>query len=558
MGAVYIEAYYDSDWYVNLETLIVCYVHKLTDVTDFPLKVVRRNSTEAKPSRLIRVDLKGFDLEEVLERDVPKIATYCQWPVSVTGATVTAGLCSVCRKIIKASNNVSIQKLLGFREASLAACSESSIWTRFCEIDMPRTVRDVLNSDDIEVEETLILPKDLTRFEHHMAQPVRLHNVYKIARKKNGDNTIKSNVPLEKLNLEHVYGEGCFKTIADVILYPSFKILLSVFSQEVFVKHLPLTLKWYNNLESDFAEFPAVFVQPRALPPQILQEEIAKESLYIADPSRYKPQSRIHTRQVDVENSLQLVKRLNLPVENSGLPFGQEVPFDWSQIPSSFQMVPDKRLERKLSQLENLARATLQIVKDQSLHIVDFCSGSGHLGILLARLLPNCKVTLVENKERSLERAVEHSDLLKLPNVTVLQCNLDYFRAPFDLGTCLHACGVATDLVIATCIQANAHFVSCPCCYGSIKNCHSVTYPLSRAFAPILYEDYLKIAHAADQTHVGDAKRDQGYFCMDLVDTDRKLYAEGKGYEVHLCKLQPETCTPKNNLLVGLWKGEVH
>ena len=39
--------------------------------------------------------------------------------------------------------------------------------------------------------------------------------------------------------------------------------------------------------------------------------------------------------------------------------------------------------------------------------IVDFCSGGGHLGILLAYLIPKSRVYLVENKDESLRRAFE-------------------------------------------------------------------------------------------------------------------------------------------------------
>lgn len=42
-----------------------------------------------------------------------------------------------------------------------------------------------------------------------------------------------------------------------------------------------------------------------------------------------------------------------------------------------------------------------------------------------------------------------------------------------------------------------------------------------------------------------------GRYCMNLVDTDRLAYTEEKGYDVILCSLQPLTCTPKNNLLIG-------
>lgn len=41
----------------------------------------------------------------------------------------------------------------------------------------------------------------------------------------------------------------------------------------------------------------------------------------------------------------------------------------------------------------------------------------------------------------------------------------------------LHACGVATDMVMEHCIQAGAAFVISPCCYGFIQNAIKFTFP---------------------------------------------------------------------------------
>jgi hypothetical protein len=47
------------------------------------------------------------------------------------------------------------------------------------------------------------------------------------------------------------------------------------------------------------------------------------------------------------------------------------------------------RLERKCQQLQGMALPVLQLVGSRrGLIIVDFCSGGGHLGLLLAHLLP--------------------------------------------------------------------------------------------------------------------------------------------------------------------------
>lgn len=61
------------------------------------------------------------------------------------------------------------------------------------------------------------------------------------------------------------------------------------------------------------------------------------------------------------------------------------------------------------------------------------------------------------------------------------------------------------------------------------------------------------LAHSADQTHKEEyAKSDQGEKCMRIIDVDRCLHAEEHNYNVYLTKMKPETCSPKNNFLVGI------
>ena len=61
--------------------------------------------------------------------------------------------------------------------------------------------------------------------------------------------------------------------------------------------------------------------------------------------------------------------------------------------------------------------------------------------------------------------------------------NLDYFTGSFDIGVSVHACGVATDLVLKMCLDNRADFVSCPCCYGKVQENHVLSYPRSQMFA---------------------------------------------------------------------------
>ena len=49
-----------------------------------------------------------------------------------------------------------------------------------------------------------------------------------------------------------------------------------------------------------------------------------------------------------------------------------------------------------------------------------------------------------------------------------------------------------------------------------------------------------------------------GKYCANLVDTDRAALAKEHGYSVTLCSLKPLTCTPKNNLLIGIAPKSIH
>ncbi|KAI4467813.1 hypothetical protein MML48_2g00014126 [Holotrichia oblita] len=548
---------------LNKQSLLVIYIYKICDINDLDLCIVYKEFLEEP---LFSYNISQIDVKYCAASNLPSIADICLWPVVIVGNDVIAGLCSVARKIIKCCQNEKYKSLLGFKDACLLACSESSIWTKFCEIDMPTTVKDIITKAGDHVKNgSLLIPSALMKFEYHMQQPVRMHNIYKIARQSHCDKTIKSSISIENLNLVHTYGEGLYMTLADVLLYPCLKILFQIFDVDLLGNIVPLSISWFGNIAN--SDLPELYFEINNINvaynniTDVSYIDIPKESLYTSDPNRYRSHNRICTKQFDIENSLDIINKSNIEIVNSFIPFGNEVEFDWSIVPLDANpeggALPKKRANRKCEQLENLAKAVIKIAGKEKNIIVDFCSGSGHLGILLATLLPNCEVILVENKERSLQRARERIDKLNLKNMYIAQCNLNYFKAKFHIGTSLHACGVATDLVIQNCINNGAHFVSCPCCYGGIHDCNQLKYPRSAEILElnISNKEYLIIAHAADQTHDEEnIKTKQGFVCMDIIDNDRKLMAESQGYIVHLGKLQPPSCTPKNNLLVGLSK----
>jgi hypothetical protein len=178
MDNIYITAYQldKVQFLVDVESLIIVNIYRIAGHDNIKLKI-KLTDDEGKGGR-VNMDMSRVSFEII--QNCPEVANYCAWPVIVQDNYVTAGLCSVARQIIKRSEHKKVKKLLGFRDACLMACSESSVWTKFCEVDMVSTVKSVLTDPSRCLDgDVLNLPQDLIRFEYHMGQPVRIHNVYK-------------------------------------------------------------------------------------------------------------------------------------------------------------------------------------------------------------------------------------------------------------------------------------------------------------------------------------------------------------------------------------------
>lgn len=129
--------------------------------------------------------------------------------------------------------------------------------------------------------------------------------------------------------------------------------------------------------------------------------------------------------------------------------------------------LPEKRAVRKRAQIsEILSWASALLPRGGT--AVDFCAGSGHVGLVLAAIRPDAIIYIVEKKTQHCEIAQQRVDLAELKNVRIANCQLSDFTTPFDVGMGLHACGPATDLIHSLCISAAADYVLAPCCYGFI------------------------------------------------------------------------------------------
>lgn len=74
--------------------------------------------------------------------------------------------------------------------------------------------------------------------------------------------------------------------------------------------------------------------------------------------------------------------------------------------------------------------------------------------------------------------------------------------------------------------------------------CFAVVLVLCMLEAGLLYIWMIKCNHLS-------ALMSPGKRCMGLVDLDRSWGAEKHGYSVRVMTMEPESCSPKNNMLVG-------
>ena len=251
------------------------------------------------------------------------------------------GLCSVLRFILKCifTQNNQDCSLLGFQNSCLSAPAEVSLWTRFCEIDLPIATR-FMNEAVIysQNKKTLCLPEEFAKFETHLIQPVRMNNIRKrMQREKsskksdktkpkeeNGDSKDPKINPDPKIDpdpkinpdpkidpikdfalTQHVYAEGPDCVLSDLILFVHYYLNIQIIDHGkeyvLLEKILPNTIKWFKKV----SELGALKIAQRLLNLNIKQKLDASKfilpvvpdySLYKSDPKRANPASKIYTR----------------------------------------------------------------------------------------------------------------------------------------------------------------------------------------------------------------------------------------------------------------------
>jgi len=592
---LYLEYYQESNEtiHVPLHTFISVFVIKYIQAEDIKVRLYKTSPPRDNP---FSVELKQSNLNYDLCDTLPEAVNRCRLPCWYLPSQLTclAGLCSVVRYIVKLTSFAQqsthelkenkCTELLGHMYSCLSAPAEVSTWTKFCEVELPDACQTFFSSDES------VLPEELSKFEAHLNQPIRIHNVRKRMQdaqgkendepETNGHNetneniktngqtetkkTIKTNDLQSYAKDNHIYAEGPDLLISDIILYPCVAAIVQA-QDSCLRREFPLIARWYDRISRETRAF-SIFedllcpLEDNRNFDEATAVKVTDESLYKCDPSRETP--RICTTQLAAHKYFEWWEKSdlkNLQIYDQ-VEYGEEN-FDWNDLPMLIHPqagnLPADRLERKCQQLEGLAAPIVHLAakqREQEPVIVDFCSGGGHLGLLLAFLIPKATVHMVENKEESLARARERGSQLGLTNVWYYQSNIHYYQGSFSIGTSLHACGVATDIVIQKCVDQSADCVTCPCCYGAVQSIPgTIAYPRSQAYkqSGLAEEDCITMGHMADQTEKKSMKCEQGELFMDIVDTDRCLHLQEKGYVAELSKIYPLACSPKHNRIVA-------
>lgn len=250
---------------------------------------------------------------------------------------------------------------------------------------------------------------------------------------------------------------------------------------------------------------------------------------------------------------------------------------DWLSLPESVSVygadLPIERLDRKRIQLDNIIQPIIEIIeylkhRKSDIKIVEFCSGSGSVALPLSYMYPSINFVFIDNKKRSLLLAKKRSDDAELRNTNFKLGNIEDYDDGFDIGVGLHACGNASDVIIKKCIAARACVIVCPCCVGKV-NLSNNKKPRSSVFQNIieginssddLYKNLLKaadIGHGRENGVDGASSPDSQLRMLSkcYVEEDRRLLIAENKYSTHLFKMKPLSCTPKNDVLVGIPNG---
>ena len=196
--------------------------------------------------------------------------------------------------------------------------------------------------------------------------------------------------------------------------------------------------------------------------------------------------------------------------------------------------------------LENLEAVYDRLPAEGELFVLDLCCGKSYLTFAVYHYLTVVKERQVRMLGADLKRDVIAycSDLaLKLgyASLSFVCCDIGDLTLPRrpDLVLSLHACDIATDIVLAKAMVSEASVIlSTPCCHHELMGqISAAASPMTEALSPL-------IQHSLLRQKLADA----------LTDALRAKMLQAEGYEVTVTELIDPEQTPKNLLIRAVRK----
>ena len=195
--------------------------------------------------------------------------------------------------------------------------------------------------------------------------------------------------------------------------------------------------------------------------------------------------------------------------------------------------------------LETVSDVEDHIVKSDDLYILDLCCGKSYLSFALYYYFAKIKgykvsMDCVDLKKDVIEYCQSVAKKLNYKGLNFVAGDIKEFkikREP-DLTVSLHACDIATDIVLAKGIASNSRVImSTPCCHHEMM--HQLK-PNGELTDVLLQHSILKQK-----------------FADSLTDSLRCRVLEIKGYDVNAIELIDPDETPKNVLIRAIKKDKI-
>eukprot|EP00172_Hildenbrandia_rubra_P002487 Plantae.Rhodophyta-Hildenbrandia_rubra.ctg3348.p1 GENE.Plantae.Rhodophyta-Hildenbrandia_rubra.ctg3348~~Plantae.Rhodophyta-Hildenbrandia_rubra.ctg3348.p1 ORF type:complete len:594 (+),score=94.84 Plantae.Rhodophyta-Hildenbrandia_rubra.ctg3348:168-1949(+) len=257
----------------------------------------------------------------------------------------------------------------------------------------------------------------------------------------------------------------------------------------------------------------------------------------------------------------------------------------WSNSNNNICGVPRRRLRRKRAQIANVVAAVSELLLRRGPQgvVVDFCGGCGYVGLVIGVLFPGWKVVVVDFNEVAIEAVNGRAKVAGLENVEGVVGKVQDWKDGFDVGVALHACGVASDLVMQNAVVAKAGMVVVPCCVGGLGKrlegsgsrrfdgdicmhgeCDMVmdgnealmdggkwTKPRGQILQGVVSDaEYALLAKVADYGEGQTGNDEWRTLAKSILEQDRATWIERAGYQIRVSKMRPLDCSPKNDMII--------